>query len=369
MPKTKVVLLPCAVVSGWLSAAPCGVAQTAGEVVNVYNWADYIAPATIAAFEAEHGIRVNYDTYDSSEIVDAKLLAGASGYDVVLHSGQYASRLIPIGVFRPLDKRVLAHWRHLDPEVLELMAVYDPGNRYAAPYMWGSTGFAYNVRMIDARMPDAPVDSGAMIFDPEIASQFADCGISFLDSPTDVIPMALAYLGLDANTIDPVELERAAGLLRAVRPHVRYFSSTRLLNDLPNGEVCIAMSWSGEYATAKRRAAEAGIDVDLAYTVPREGSISWFDAWFIPSDAPHPEAANLFIDFLLRPAVIAEITDYTAYANANLDAAPHVEAAILDDPAIYPSAAVKARLQMGLALPPKDERARTRAFARMKTGL
>jgi putrescine transport system substrate-binding protein len=344
---------------------------TAGEepVVNVYNWADYMGPTTLADFESETGIEVNYDTYATSEIVEAKLLAGSTGYDVVLHGARSASRVIPIGVFMPLDRSRIPSWRDLDPRLLAILAEYDPGNLHGAPFMWGSTGFAYNVEMIRQRMPDAPVGSGDMIFDPEVVGRFADCGVTFLDSPTDVIPMALVYLGMDANSTDPVELSAAEALLRSVRPLIKYFSSTRMLVDMPNQEVCVAMSWSGDYAVARARAAEAGIDIDLAYSVPAEGSVSWFDAFFIPVDAPHPDNAHRFIDFLLRPEVIAAISNQTRYANPVKGARPLVDPAILEDPAIYPPPEVIERLQSTHNLAPKQERLRTRIWARFKAGL
>ena len=346
-----------------------GVATAEEKVLNVYNWSDYIGPTTIADFEAETGIEVNYDTYGSSEIVEAKLLTGSTGYDVVMHGGQYSSRLIPLGIFLPLDRRRISSWEHLDPAVLEKLALYDPGNVHAAPYMWGSTGFAYNVDKIRERMPEAPVDSGDMLFEPEVVAKFADCGVSFLDSPTDIIPLALVYLGLDGNSTDPDDLAAAVTLLKAVRPFIKYFSSTRMLIDMPNEEVCLAMSWSGDYAVARKRAAEAGLDLNLAYTVPREGSFFWFDGLFIPSDAPHPDNAHRFIDFLLRPQVIAAISNETRYANAVQTARPFVEPEVLDDPAIYPNREVIDLLRMAANLPPKVERLRTRAFARFKAGM
>jgi putrescine transport system substrate-binding protein len=338
-------------------------------VVNVYNWADYIGPTTLADFEKETGIKVNYDTYDSSEIVDAKLLAGSTGYDVVVHSGQYSSRLIPLGIFRTLDREKLPHWKGLDPVVVGKLAEYDPGNVHAAPFMWGTTGFAYNREMIRKIMPDAPVASGAMIFDPDIVKHFAKCGVSFLDSPTDMVPMALVYLGKDANSVDPNDILAAERLLKSVRRYIKYFSSTLMLQDLPNEEVCIAVSWSGDYATARARARDAGIDIDLAYTVPAEGSIFWFDAMLIPSDAPHPDNAHRLVDFMLRPDVLAAITNYTSYANPVPASQPLLDPAVRSDPAVYPPQEVIDRLQMTYTLPPKQERLRTRAWAHAKTGM
>jgi putrescine transport system substrate-binding protein len=359
--------VPLAALLLWMAPPPAAGAEE--PVLNVYNWADYIGPTTLADFEAETGIHVNYDTYDSSEIVEAKLLAGSTGYDVVVHGGQYASRLIPLGLFRPLDRSRIAHWDELDPMVLSKLAEYDPGNVYAAPYMWGSTGIAYNVDMIRARMPDAPVDSGDMIFDPQVVSKFADCGVSLLDSPTDVIPMALVYLGRDGNSTDPEDLQAAEKMLAAVRPYIKYFSSTRMLVDMPNEEICVAMSWSGDYAVARNRAAEAGLHLNLAYTVPKEGSFFWFDGMFIPVDAPHPENALRFIDFVLRPRVIAAISNQTGYANALRSARPFLAPGVLNDPAIYPTPQIVSLLEMVHTLPPKTERLRTRAFAYFKAGM
>jgi putrescine transport system substrate-binding protein len=341
----------------------------AEEILNVYNWADYIGATTVADFEAATGIRVNYDTYTSAEMVEAKLLAGATGYDVIFHSGDYAARLIPLGTFRPLDRARIPSWRHLDPDLLRTLAGYDPGNRHVAPYMWGSTGFAYDVEKIRERMPDAPVDSADMLFDPQVVSRFADCGVSFLDSAADVLGMALVYLGHDANSTDPEQIGEAEATVRRVHQHVRYYDSARMLIDLPNREICLAMSWSGDYATARRRANEAGAPVELAYSVPREGSLFWYDGMLIPADAPHPDAAHRFIDFVLRPRVIAAITNQVNYANAVSASRAHVDPAVLNDPAVYPNEAVLARLQLTYALPPKVQRLRTRAFARAKSGL
>ena len=339
------------------------------KVLNIYNWADYIGDDTIADFEAEYGIEVNYDIYESSEIVDAKLMAGSTGYDIVVHSAAFSGRLIPVGIYRPLDKSRLKNLGNLDPRVLRLLESSDPGNRHAIPYMWGTTGFSYNVDMIRERMPDAPLDSGDMIFRPEIISRFSDCGISFLDSPTDVIPLALVYLGLDGDTTDPNEIAEAEALLKGVRPYIKYFSNAKLLMDLPNKEVCIAMSWSGDYATAFTRAEEVGVDIDLAYTIPKEGSVSWVDAVYIPSDSRHPNNAHLFLDYLMRPEVIAAITNKTNYANGNTAATRLVNRGIVDNPAIYPTDEIMGESTIQKLFPPKIERMRTRAWSRVKTGM
>ncbi len=339
------------------------------KVLNVFTWPDYIAPDTIDNFEAEYGIKVNYDLYDSTEMAEARLLAGRTGYDVVVHAERYSARLIPIGVYQPLDKSKLTNWGNLDPWVLNTLQSADPGNRYGVPYLWGTTGFTYNVKMIRERMPDAPLDSGDMIFKPEVARRFADCGISFLDEPTDVIPMALLYLGHDPNSLVPADLAEVEKLLKGVRPYIRYFSSAKMLIDLPNEEVCIAMSWSGDYAQAMYRALEVGRPVELAYTTQREGTLAWFDMWFIPADAPHPDNAHLFLNYLLRPEVIAAISNETRYAAPNPKAMPLLLPEVRDDPAVYPSEAVKQNLYKGVIHDPLDERKRTRLWSRVKTGL
>ena len=339
------------------------------KILNVYNWADYIAPNTIADFEAEFGIKVNYDLYNSTEIVEAKLLAGKSGYDVVLHAIRYSARLIPIGVYQPLDKSKLPLWDNLDPWVMETMARYDPGNLYGFPYMWGTTGFAYNIDMIKERMPDAPLASGDMIFNPEVASHFADCGISFLDEPTDVIPLVMLYLGHDPNSMDQSHIDEAEAVLKAVRPYIRYFTSSRMINDLSNEELCMAMSWSGDYAQAMGRILEVGADVRLAYTIPSEGSVAWFDGMFIPADAPHPTNAHLFINYLLRPEVMADITRTVNYANANRTALALLPPEITENPAVYPTEEILETMKTGFIFGPKLERRRTRAWSRIKTGL
>jgi putrescine transport system substrate-binding protein len=352
-------------------AAACAVAAKSAEekILNVFTWPDYIGPNTIADFEKEYGIKVNYDTYDSTEMAEARLLAGRTGYDVVDHAERYSARLIPIGVYRPLNRAKLTNWRNLDPWVLNTLQSADPGNRYGVPYLWGTTGFTYNVKMIRERMPNAPVDSADMIFKPEVARHFADCGISFLDEPTDVIPMAMIYLGHDANSVDPDDLAQVEKLLKGVRPYIRYFSSAKMLVDLPNEEVCIAMSWSGDYAQAMYRAQEVGRPVQLAYTTPREGTLAWFDLWFIPADAPHPDNAHLFLNYLLRPKVIADISNEVRYAAPNIPAMPFVVPEVRNDPAVYPPEEVRLSLHKGVLHSPKEERARSRLWSRVKTGL
>lgn len=337
--------------------------------LNIYNWADYIGPDTIGNFEKEYGIKVNYDLYDSTEVVEAKLLAGRTGYDLVMHSARYSARLIPIGVYQPLKRDLLPLWDNLDPWVLGVMQGFDPGNTYGMPYMWGSTGYAINIDLINERMPDAPLGSAAMLFDPDVVSKFADCGVSLLDEPTDVIPMVLQYLGRDPNSLEPEHLAEVESVLKSVRSYIRYFSSTKMINDLPNREVCLAMSWSGDYAQAMARSNEVGAHVELAYYTPEEGTVYWFDGVYITSNAPHPNNAHLFLNYLLRPEVMAAITNETRYANANLASKPFINPEVVNDPATYPSDEERQRAAIGYIFGPKDERRRTRAWSRIKTGL
>ncbi len=338
-------------------------------VVNVYNWADYLAPDTLEKFESEYGIKVNYDIYDSSEVVDVKLLAGNSGYDVVVHSNQFSSRLAPIGVFEKLDKTRLRNIDNLDPDVFSRIGVYHEVADYNLPYHWGTTGYAWNVDMVRARLPDHPMDSGDVLFDPDVVSKLADCGVSLLDGPTDLFPMVLAYLGLDPSAVDDESLAAAEAQLKLVRPYIRYFSNQKMISDLPNKEVCVAMSWSGDFAQAATRAAEAGVDIELRYTVPKEGSGLWVDGLYIPSDAPHLDNAYLFLDFLLRPDIAADIANTVFYANANAASWQFIKPEIVNNPSIFPDEETWKRLYPILSADPKRERPRTRAFARVKSGI
>ena len=338
-------------------------------VLNVYNWSDYIDPELITEFESEFGIEVNYDIYDSSEMVDTKLLTGGSGYDIVVHSAGFAARLSPIGVFQAVDRTRLDNWHHMDPEIVAEIEKQYEQPLLGVPYMWGTTGLTYNVDLIRERMPDAPVESLALVFEPELISRFADCGVSLLDDPLSVIPFAMLYLGYPVNSVDPAQLKDVESLLKSVRPYIKYFSSTKMLLDLPSREVCIAMTWSGDYSVARSRAEEAGLNIDLAYSVPAEGSLSWFDVMYLPSDAPHPDNAHLFLNFLLRPEVIARATNYVGYANANKGATSLVIPSIIGDIGIYPDAETKKRLHATQLLEPKLERRRARTWTKIKTGL
>jgi putrescine transport system substrate-binding protein len=357
-----------------MSPGACTTDRTAGtasgeKVVNVYNWADYIGPHTLEKFEAEYGIKVNYDIYDSSEVVDVKLLAGGSGYDVVVHSSQFSSRLVPIGIYQKLDFSRLDNARFLDQDIIAKTDVYEKIRGYYVPYHWGSTGYAYNEKLVRERLPDHPMDSSDILFDPEVVSKLADCGVSLLDGPTDLFPMVLAYLGRDPNAVDEENLAAAEAQLKLVRPYIRYFSNQKMMTDLPNQEICVAMSWSGDYAQAMLRARDAGLHLDLRYTMPKEGSGLWIDGLYIPADAPHTDNAYLFINFLMRPDIAAEIANEVWYANANKGAREFMIPELLDNPAIYPNEQTWKLLYPILTVDPKRERPRTRAFARVKSGI
>ena len=337
--------------------------------LNIYNWADYIGEHAIENFTKEYGIKVRYDTYDANETLEAKLLAGNTGYDVVFPSSTYYARMIPAGIFKKLDKTKLSNLGNLDPAITNLVAqTADPGNQYAATYMWGTNGFAYNVDMIGKRLPDAPVDSLKMIFDPQVLAKFQDCGVSFLDSPEDVVLLALKYIGKDPTSQNPDDIKAAFAMLKQVRPYIGLFDSQGYLNALPNGDRCIAMSWSGDYATAAARAAEAGQKVNLAYTVPKEGANIWFDGMLIPADAPHPKNALLFINYMMRPDVIADTTNFINYANANAAATPLVKKEITGNPAIYPDAETKQRLFPAVERKNDLQRLINREWTRFKSG-
>jgi len=343
-------------------------ARAQDAVLNVYNWADYIGETTIADFQSASGIAVTYDTYSSAEEMQAKMLAGSTGYDVVDMSGLQLPRFIKAGIYEKLDKSKLPSWGNLDPEVLRILAGWDPGNQYAIPYMWGSVGFTYNVDMVKERIPDADMESLDLVFKPENAAKLADCGISILDSQTDVIPMLLKYLGKDGDTANVTDYQAVVDLFKPIRPHVRTFDNTNYLNAIPNKELCAINNWSGDYATAKTRATEAGVDINLAYFVPRTGAPAWVDCLCIPSDAAHKENAYKFLEYMLQPEVIAKCSNFTNYANGNAASKPFVDPAILANPAVYPDAEIIKRLWAPKPFTDEQDREMTRAFSAIKTG-
>lgn len=333
----------------------------------IYNWSDFIGPETIAKFEKLTGIKVTYDIYDAEETMEARLMAGSSGYDVVSASNDFFSREIKAGVYLPLDKSKLSNWKNLDPRILAIEAAYDPGNAHAVPYLHSINGFAYNVDMVRARLPDAPVGSLDMLFKPEIVSKFADCGVTFLDSAEDVLQLALQYLGLDPNTTKAEDFKAAETMLLKVRPYIRSFDSAEYMNGLANKEVCVAMSWSSDYALSRARAQKVGVTLNLAFTVPKEGANQVFSSLLIPEGAPHPEAAYQFLNFILRPDVIAEISNSIYYGNDNIASRPLVDPRILNDVTLYPTPEIEARLYRSAEVSAATERIRTRTWTRIKT--
>ncbi len=337
-------------------------------MLNVYNWADYIGETTIEDFQAASGIKVTYDTYSASEEMEAKILAGSSGYDLVLQSGLGLPPMLKAGVYQKLDKSRLPGWSNLNPEILRIMDSYDPGNQHGLPYMWGSVGVTYNLDLIKERLPDADLSSLDTLFKPENAAKLADCGISILDSPTDVMPMLLKYLGKDGDSTNLSDYDAIAELFKPVRQHIKTFDNTNYLNAIPNGELCAVNNWSGDYSTAKARAEEAGVKINLGYFVPATGAPAWSDNWCLVSDSKNTESAYKFLEYMLQPEVAAKCTNFINYANANKLADPFVDPAVLANPAVYPDAAILQRLWAPKPFSPDQERAYTRAWQTIKSG-
>ncbi len=337
--------------------------------VNFYNWSDYIDPTVLDAFSKQTGITVRYDTFDSNDTLEAKLLAGNSGYDVVVPTGYFLARLIAAGVFQKLDKSELPNLVNVWPAISERLAVYDPDNQYAVNYMWGTTGIGYNVKDA-ARIlgPGADIDSWDDVFNPAKIARFKDCGIHFLDSSDDIMPAALQYLHLDPNSNDPADLQKAADLLGKIRPYVRKFHSSEYLNALATGEICLVVGFSGDIKQAQKRAAQSKAGIVIGYAIPREGAQLWFDNLAIPKDAPDVAAAHALINYLLRPEVAAKNTNFVSYANGNIASQKYIDPAILNDRSIYPDASTMAKLYTVTAHDPKTQRLINRLWTRVKTG-
>ena len=346
-----------------------GTGAGSGSVLNVYNWADFIDPSVVSDFEREFGIKVNYDVYESNEMMEVKLLAGHANYDVVVPGGAFLEKEIRAGVYQKLRPALLPNLKNLDAGARLATAVYDPGNQYGVDYMWlVTTGLGYDVTRLKARLADAPLDSWRLLLDPDVAAKFRDCGISVLDAPQDVLGAALAFLGKDPNSESLDDLQSAEKILLAVRPYIRYVDSSRYIEDLANGEICLALGWSGDVVQARRRAHEAGKTVDIVYVIPKEGSLSIADALTIPSDAPHPENAHLFINFLLRPEVAARNAMATSYASGVAGSVRLLSDAARSDPAMYPPPEVRARLVAMRAKSQEFTRSLMRMWTRFKTG-
>jgi putrescine transport system substrate-binding protein len=350
-------------------AAPSAEVQTDPEkVLNVYNWSDYIDESVIQDFEKETGIDVTYDVFDSNEVVETKLLAGNTGYDIVVPSASFLERQIKAGVFQKLDKSLLPNLKNVDPEIAQRVALHDPGNEYAVNYLWGTSGVGHNVEEIKKRMPDAPVDSWRMFYDPAVVRKFRDCGVTVLDAPSEVVGTVLIYLGKDANSEDPADLKAAEQVLMKIRPYIRSVNSSAYIDQLANGEVCLSLGWVGDVLQARDRAAEAGKGITIAYRIPKEGAVAFYDMLAIPADAKHPRNAHLFIDYLLRPEVAAKNSNFVNYANSNAASYELVNADVKNDPSIYPTPEVKAKIVPDLAETQEFTRQLTRTWTRFKTG-
>ena len=354
--------------AGLALAVSAGLVQAAPEV-RIYNWFDYIAPDTLKNFQAQTGIAPKYDVYDSNEVLEAKLLSGHSGYDLVVPSDSFLPNYLKAEVFQPLDKSKLPNWKNLNPALLKVLAGKDPGNRYVMPYMWGTNGIAYNLDEVRAVLgDDAPLDSWDLVFKPENLAKLQQCGVAFLDSPTEVIPEVLHYLGLSPNSHQPEDYRRAEEHLAKLRPYITYFSSSKFVSDLANGEICMVVGFSGDILQAATRAKEANNGVEVRYSTPKEGSPLWFDMVSMPVDAPDEKAGYAFMNYLLRPEVMAAISNHVHYANGNLAADPLVDAEIKADPAIYPPQEKMAKLFALESMPQKIDRVRTRTWNTVKTG-
>jgi len=352
-----------------LAAGLSPAAAQGQRTVNVYNWSDYIDPTVLEDFTKETGIKVQYDTFDANETLETKLLAGKSGYDVVVPTAYFLERQIKAGVFQKLDKSKLPNLTNAWPEIAKRLASYDPGNQFAVNYMWGTTGIGYNVKAVKARLGEgAVIDSWDVVFKPEELAKLKDCGVHMLDSPEDILPAALQYLGLNPNSTDPKDLEKAAELMTKIRPSVRKFHSSEYLNALASGEICLVVGWSGDIKQAQKRAAEAKNGVEIAYAIPKQGAQMWFDNLAIPKDAAHVEEAYAFINYLMKPEVAAKNSNLVSYANGNLASQKFIDKAVLDDKGVYPDEATLAKLYTVSARDQKTQRVINRLWTKIKTG-
>ncbi|RWC01557.1 polyamine ABC transporter substrate-binding protein [Mesorhizobium sp.] len=358
----------------WLSATSAFLALfTLGahaqeRVVNVYNWSDYIDSSIIDDFTKETGIKVTYDTFDSNELLETKLLAGGSGYDVVVPTANFLARQIQAGVFQKLDKSKLPNISNMWDVVSERTTKYDPGNEYSINYMWGTVGLGYNVKKVQEALGTDKIDSWDVFFNPEKLAKLKDCGVYVLDSPSDILPNAFKYLGIDPETKSPDDFAKAEEVMLKIRPYIRKFHSSEYINALANGDICLAVGWSGDVFQARDRATEANQGVEIAYSVPKEGAEMWFDQMAIPADAPHVAEAHEFLNYIMKPEVIAKASNFVFYANGNKASQQFIDKEILEDPAIYPDEATLAKLFTITPYDSKTQRVVTRTWTRIVTG-
>ena len=341
----------------------------ASTTVNVYNWSDYIAEDTIPNFEAKTGIKVTYDVFDSNEVLETKLLAGSSGYDVVVPTINFFGRQIQAGVYQPLDRSKIPNYSNLDPLLMARIANQDPDNQYGVPYMWGTTGIGYNIDKVTAAFGNTDItNSWDLVFKPENIAKLKDCGVTLLDTPSELIPIALNYLGEDPNSQDPAVIDKAAVLLKGIRPYIGNFHSSQYIDAMANGDTCLVVGWSGDIIQARDRAAEAENGVNIGYSIPKEGAPQWFDILAIPKDAKHADAAYVFINEMLDPAVMAKNSDYISYPNAIPASWPLMDQEIINDATIFPPKEVQDKLFTFAIIAPAVDRQYTRIWTELKTG-
>ncbi|MBT8153208.1 polyamine ABC transporter substrate-binding protein [Epibacterium ulvae] len=351
------------------TVAALSAAAVTAEEVRVYNWSDYIDESLLTKFEEETGIKLIYDVFDSNEVLETKMLAGGSGYDVVVPTGSFLARQIQAGAFQKLDQSKLANAENMWDAIEARTSLYDPGNEYSVNYMWGTTGLGVNTgKVAEALGADAPVDSLSLVFDPANMEKLAECGVYFLDAPDEMIPAALKYIGEDPNSADADVVAKAEDVLTAIRPYIKKFHSSEYINALANGEICVAFGWSGDILQARDRAAEAENGVEIAYNPPKEGALMWFDQMAIPVDAPNPEAAHTFLNFIMDAHNMAAASNYVYYANGNKASQEFLVEDVIGDPAIYPNEETVKNLYIKEAYPAKVQRIATRLWTKVKSG-
>src|ERR1700730_6815536 len=347
------------------STSHSGGAADAGKVLNLYIWSDYLAPTTLQRFEKQTGIKVNAVYYDTNETLDAKLLAGGGGYDIVMPTASYFERQIKAGMYLPLDKAKLPNLKNMDPQLMAKVAFHDPDNAHGVIYLWGTNGIGYNEKMVKALLPDAPLDSWRLVFDPKVASKLAKCGISVLNSPAEMMRAVFSYLGKDPNSQQPEDLAQGEAALLKIRPYIRSINSSEYIEALAKGDLCVAVAYNGDVMQARDRAQDANKGIEIKYSIPKEGTILWYDMLAIPKDAPHPESAYAFMNFVMTPEVITEITNFKGYANANAGAKPL--ASVKNDPGIYPTPEFLPKLKVQLADLDEQTRAISSVWEKFKT--
>jgi putrescine transport system substrate-binding protein len=345
-----------------------GAAAQEEKVLHVFNWSDYIAEDTVPNFEKQTGIKVTYDVFDSNDVLETRLLAGNSGFDLVVPSASFLERQIKAGVFQKIDKSQIPNLQHMDPDIMNRVGLHDPNNEYSVPYLWGTTGIGYNEDKIKKIFGDARPDSWNYIFDPKNAAKLKDCGISLLDAPDEILKIVLAWIGRDPNSQKEEDLKAAEAKLTPIRPFLRKIHSSQYIDDLANGELCIAVGWSGDILQARDRAEEAGQGVKINYAIPKEGTIVWFDMLAIPADAKHPKNAHAFINYLMEPQVAANNSNFVNYANGNGASLAMVSDEVKNDPGIYPTPEVKAKLFPSLAYGEDFQRLMNRMWTKFQTG-